>query len=468
MNNPEQENFRDSIATIDKEGKRNFINPKKPKGRYTNYRTYVSWFLLAILFASPFIKINGNQFLLFNIIDRKFNIFGQPFWPQDFYLLVMSLLVSVVFIILFTVIFGRIFCGWMCPQTIFMEMVFRKIEYWIEGDRSKQIKLDKQAWNAEKIRKKTIKWILFAFVSFLIANAFLAYFIGGDILIQHVKDGPVAHVDTFIKLVVFTSVFYFVFAWFREQVCIIACPYGRLQSVLLDNKSIVVAYDHKRGESRQKLRKNEDREEKEFGDCIDCKQCVLVCPTGIDIRNGTQLECVNCTACIDACDSMMDTIGFDRGLIRYASENNIEKGEKFSYNTRIISYIVVLTLLFSFFVTLLFLRNDVQANLLHLPGQLYTTDGEEVSNVYTFKLINKTNDIYENIDIRLISHEGKIEVVGGQINIPKAGLYQGTLFIKINKEDLLSSKEKINIGIYADGELIEKTHTNFSSPLQIK
>jgi len=464
----EQENFRDSIATIDQEGKRNFIHPQKPKGRYTNYRTYVSWFLLAILFASPFIKINGNQFLLFNIIDRKFNIFGQPFWPQDFYLLVMSLLVSVVFIILFTVIFGRIFCGWMCPQTIFMEMIFRKIEYWIEGDRNKQIKLDKQEWNAEKIRKKTIKWFLFAIVSFFIANAFLAYFIGGDTLIQHIKDGPIAHVDTFVKLVVFTAVFYFVFAWFREQVCIIACPYGRLQSVLLDNKSIVVAYDHKRGENRQKLRKNEDREEKEFGDCIDCKQCVLVCPTGIDIRNGTQLECVNCTACIDACDSMMDRVGFDRGLIRYASENNIEKGEKFTYNTRIISYIVVLTLLFSFFVTLLFLRNDVQANLLHLPGQLYTTEGEEVSNVYTFKLINKTNDTFEDIKIRLMSHEGKIEVVGGQINIPKGGLYEGTLFIKINKENLSDSKEKVNIGIYADETLIEETHTNFSSPLQIK
>lgn len=467
MNQAEPENFRDSIATIDNEGKRNFIHPKKPKGRYTNYRTYVSWFLLAILFASPFIKINGNQFLLFNIIDRKFNIFGQPFWPQDFYLLVLSLLVSVVFIILFTVIFGRIFCGWMCPQTIFMEMVFRKIEYWIEGDRNKQIKLDKQSWNAEKIRKKTIKWTLFALVSFLIANAFLAYFIGGDILIQHVKDGPVAHIDTFVKLVVFTSVFYFVFAWFREQVCIIACPYGRLQSVLLDNKSIVVAYDHKRGESRQKLRKNEDREEKEYGDCIDCKQCVLVCPTGIDIRNGTQLECVNCTACIDACDEIMDTVGFERGLIRYASENNIEKGEKFSYNSRIISYIVVLTLLFSFFVTLLFLRNDVQANFLHLPGQLYTTQGEEVSNVYTFKIINKTNDLYENVDIRLMSHEGKLEVVGGQVNIPEGGMYEGTVFIKINKGELSASKEKISIGIYANGELIEKTNTNFSSPLQI-
>jgi cytochrome c oxidase accessory protein FixG len=466
--NSENENFRDSIATIDKEGKRNFIHPKKPQGRYTNYRTYVSWFLLAILFASPFIRINGNQFLLFNIIDRKFNIFGQPFWPQDFYLLVLSLLVSVVFIILFTVIFGRIFCGWMCPQTIFMEMVFRKIEYWIEGDRTKQLKLEKQPWNAEKVQKKLLKWTLFALVSFFIANAFLAYFIGGDVLIQHIVDGPMAHMDTFVKLLIFTSVFYFVFAWFREQVCIIACPYGRLQGVLLDNKSIVVAYDHKRGENRHKLRKDEDREAKQYGDCIDCKQCVLVCPTGIDIRNGTQLECVNCTACIDACDNIMDTVGFDRGLIRYASENNIEKGEKFSYNARIISYIVVLTLLFSFFVTLLFLRNDVQANILHLPGQLYSTEGDIVRNVYTFKLINKTNHPYDNLDIRLISHEGDIEVVGGQVNVPKGGLFEGTLFIKINKKDLSSSKEKLEIGIFSDGELIEETNTNFSSPLQVK
>jgi cytochrome c oxidase accessory protein FixG len=263
-------------------------------------------------------------------------------------------------------------------------------------------------------------------------------------------------------------VFYFVFAWFREQVCIIACPYGRLQSVLLDNKSIVVAYDYKRGENRQKLRKNEDREEKQYGDCIECKQCVLVCPTGIDIRNGTQLECVNCTACIDACDSMMDTIGFDRGLIRYASENNIEKGEKFSYNSRIISYIVVLTVLFTFFVTLLFLRNDVQANFLHLPGQIYSTEGEEVRNVYTFKIINKTNDPYENVDIQLMSHEGKVEVVGGQVNIPKGGMYEGTVFIKIQKGNLSSSKEKIELGIYAEGELIDEANTNFSSPLQIK
>jgi len=462
------EAFRDSIATIDQEGKRNYIHPKKPKGPYTRYRTYVSWVLLAILFASPFIKINGNQFLLFNVIDRKFNIFGQPFWPQDFYLLVLSLLVSVVFIILFTVIFGRIFCGWMCPQTIFMEMVFRKIEYLIDGDRQKQIKLADQEWNAEKIGKRTLKWVLFAIVSFLISNVFLAYLIGGDVLISHVQEGPAAHMDTFIKLLVFTAIFYFVFAWFREQVCIIACPYGRLQGVLLDNKSIVVAYDHKRGENRQKLRKGENREEKELGDCIDCKQCVLVCPTGIDIRNGTQLECVNCTACIDACDEIMDQVGFEKGLIRYASENNIEKGEKFKFNARIISYTIVLTLLLGFLVTLLFLRNDVEATVLHLPGQLYFQEGETISNVYTYKLINKTNNDYENVEVRLLSHEGSIELVGGKITIPKSDLFEGTLFVKIQQDVLESSKEEIKIGIFSEGELIEDTTTNFSSPLRVE
>ena len=463
----EENNFRDSIATIDKEGKRNVIYPKKPKGKFTKYRTYVSWILLLALFAAPFIKINGNQFLLFNIIDRKFNIFGLPFWPQDFYLLVLSMLVGFVFIILFTVIFGRIFCGWMCPQTIFMEMVFRKVEYLIEGDRTKQIKLDKQKWNVEKITKKLLKWAIFGIISFLIANAFLAYFIGGDVLIQHILDGPVEHHKTFINLLVFTTVFFFVFAWFREQVCIIACPYGRLQGVLLDNKSIIVAYDHERGEKRQKMRKTEDREAQGLGDCIECKQCVLVCPTGIDIRNGTQLECVNCTACIDACDEIMDTVGYDRGLIRYTSEDDIEKGEKFSFNARIISYSIILTLLVGFLVTLLFLRNDVASKILRLPGQLYTTEGNTIRNVYTFKLINKTNEVYDNIEIKLISHEGEIQIIGGDVAIPDRGLFEGTLFITIDKEDVHSSKEKLKIGIYSNGILIDTDKTNFLGPVRI-
>ena len=321
--------------------------------------------------------------------------------------------------------------------------------------------------NAEKISKKLLKWFLFAIISFLIANAFLAYFIGGDILIQHILDGPFEHLKTFINLLIFTTVFYFVFAWFREQVCIIVCPYGRLQGVLLDNKSIIVAYDYERGEGRQKMRKKEVREEKGFGDCIDCNQCVLVCPTGIDIRNGTQLECVNCTACIDACDEIMDKVGFERGLIGYNSENNIEKGEKFSFNARIISYSIILTLLVGFLVTLVFIRNDVESKILRLPGQLYTTEGSTVRNVYTFKLLNKTTESYDNVSIKLISHAGKIQVIGGNITIPKGGLYEGTLFILIDKKDLHSSKEKLKIGIYSNDNLIETDKTNFLGPLKI-
>lgn len=331
------ENFRDSIGTITDEGKRAWIYPKKPSGKFYERRKIVSYFLLAFLFSAPFIKVNGNQFLMFNVLERRFNIFGFPFWPQDFHLFVISMIIGVVFVTLFTVGFGRIFCGWICPQTIFMEMVFRRIEYWIDGDRNKQRKLDKQKWDAEKIRKRLLKWIVFLIISFLIANIFLAYLIGSDKLLRYIIDGPQEHLGTLFPLLIFTAVFYFVFAWFREQVCIIACPYGRLQGVLLDNKSVVVAYDHKRGEGengRKKFRKNEDRTVLGHGDCIDCLQCVHVCPTGIDIRNGTQLECVNCTACIDECDHIMESINLPKGLIRYASEDEIEKKETFKLTSR--------------------------------------------------------------------------------------------------------------------------------------
>ena len=312
MSNLPDEAFRDTIATIDEGGNRKFIFPKKPSGKFYKYRKIVSYFLLAILIANPFIKVNGNQFMMFNILERRFNIFGFPFWPQDFYLFVISMLVGVVFVILFTVVFGRIFCGWICPQTIFLEMVFRRIEYWIDGDRGAQSRLAKQEWNAEKIRKRLLKWTVFFLISFGIANVFLAYLVGSDTLLLMVEEGPIAQASNFIALLIFTAVFYFVFVWFREQVCIIACPYGRLQGVLLDNKSINVAYDFVRGEKeigRAKFKKQEDRAVTGKGDCIDCHQCVVVCPMGIDIRNGTQLECTNCTACIDECDTIMETVG---------------------------------------------------------------------------------------------------------------------------------------------------------------
>jgi len=465
----EHERFRDSIGTITSEGKRSWVYPKKPDGILYTYRKWVSYVLLIILFAAPFIKINGNQFLMFNVLERRFNIFGQIFWPQDLYLFVLIMLIGVVFIVLFTVAFGRIFCGWICPQTIFMEMVFRRIEYWIEGDRGKQIRLDKQEWNAEKIRKKSIKWSLFFIISFLIANVFLAYLIGSDRLILYVIEGPSNHSSTIISLLIFTGVFYFVFAWFREQVCIIACPYGRLQGVLLDTKSIIVAYDNKRGEKeagRAKFKKNEDRKASGKGDCIDCSQCVQVCPTGIDIRNGTQLECVNCTACIDACNQMMDAVNLPQGLIRYASEENIEKKKKFQFTPRLKGYASVLFILISVLTGMLFLRSDVEANILRLPGQLFEhKENNVISNVYTYKLINKTALDYKNVHFKLKSHSGIIKTVKeNAIVVPANGMAQGTLFIEINKAALGDEKEKLKIGVYEGDLLMETTTTTFLSP----
>lgn len=469
----EQNNFRDSIGTINKDGGRAWVFPKKPSGKFYEYRKYVSYVLLAFLLLAPFVKINGNQFLMFNVLERRFNIFGFPFWPQDFYLFVISMIIGVVFIALFTVAFGRIFCGWICPQTIFMEMVFRRIEYWIDGDRGAQIRLDKQAWNAEKIKKRTLKWFVFFLISFIIANVFLAYLIGSDRLIQYIAQGPLQHLSTMASLLIFTGIFYFVFAWFREQVCIIACPYGRMQGVLLDNKSIVVAYDHKRGEAengRKKFRKGEDREAIGHGDCIDCFQCVNVCPTGIDIRNGTQLECINCTACIDACDSIMENVNLPKGLIRYASEDNIEKKTKFKFTPRLKGYTAVLFILTGILIGMLFLRNDLQANILRLPGQLYEhKDGNIISNVYTFKLVNKTTKDIEDVNFKLLSHKGTIELVRHKnVTVPAQELMEGTLFIEINNAALTGDKNTLKIGVFSGEEQIETTSARFMAPRSYK
>ena len=249
----EKDDFRDSVATITKEGKRNFIFPKKPKGRLDNLRTWFSIAYLVIFFTLPFIKFNGVPLFMFNIFERKFILFGMTFWPQDFFIFGLGMLTFIVFIILFTAVFGRAFCGWACPQTVFMEMIFRKIEYWIEGDYTRQRNLKKMPWNAEKIKKRALKFVAFFSISFLIANFFLAYVIGMDTLLNYIAQ-PLSHFGTLAAVLAFTSVFFIVYWWFREQVCIVVCPYGRLQGVLLDKNSIVVAYDYKRGDPRGKVK----------------------------------------------------------------------------------------------------------------------------------------------------------------------------------------------------------------------
>jgi len=478
--------FRDSVATISNEGRRNFINPKKPKGRLYNLRTRFSIFYLIVFFTLPFIKVHGEPLLMLNVLERKFIIFGMVFWPQDFFIFGIAMLTFVVFIILFTVVFGRIFCGWACPQTIFMEMVFRKIEYWIDGDSAKQKQLKAMPWNAEKTRKRALKFIIFFSLSFIIVNFFLAYLISMDQLLGYLKD-PFAHIGTLISLLAFTSVFFFVYWWFREQACLVVCPYGRLQGVLLDKDSIVVAYDHKRGEPRGKLKKKEDHDCKcvdckddgacksinqkldaivpQQGDCIDCFACVRVCPTGIDIRNGTQLECVNCTACIDACDAIMVSVKKPVGLVRYASENSIVNAVKLRFTPRIKAYTSVLALLMSLLVFLLVSRTDLDARLMRTAGMTYTSlpDGR-ISNLYNLKLANKT---HEDIPytLKLENMDGEIEVIGNSSLIVKKEDYSHLqFFIKLKRSEIKGWKTDLKIGMYENNKKIKTLEADFIGP----
>lgn len=454
------QSFRDSVATIDKQGHRKFIFPKKPSGKYYTLRTLTSLVFLAVFFAVPFIKVGGEPLLMFNVLDRKFIIFGKIFWPQDFFIFAIGLLTFIVFIILFTVAFGRLFCGWVCPQTNFMEMVFRKVEYLIDGDANKQMQLKAMPWNAEKIRKRITKMAAFYLIAFVIANFFLAYLISMDEVMKMVTEGIDKNFGTFISLIGFTTVFFFVYYWFREQACIVVCPYGRLQGVLLDKNSIVVAYDYVRGEPRGKKKKEEVSN---TGDCIDCNACVRVCPTGIDIRNGTQLECVNCTACIDACDHIMDSVGKPKGLIRYASENNIALKQKTRFTWRMVLYSILLTLLASGLVTLLVTRDDVDARILRSQGQTFQLlpDGR-VSNLYNVKLANKTRKEVPLV-LKLENIKGEIQMIQ-EIKVPKESYFQTSFFVKLNQSEISRRKTPIKIGVYENGKLIKTCKATFLAP----
>lgn len=456
--------FRDSIATVDEQGKRVWIYPKKPSGYYHTLRAIVAVILLVIFFAGPFIRIGGQPMLLLNFLERRFVIMGQPFWPQDFFLLALALIAFFVFIILFTVVFGRVWCGWACPQTLFMEMVFRKIEYWIEGDAQAQRRLDKMPWNRTKIARKSIKHALFVLISIVIAHTAMAYIIGLEETLAIVQTSPLDHLAGFTGLVAFTGIFYGVFARFREQACIAVCPYGRLQGVLLSRQSIVVAYDWVRGEPRAKLRKNESRT---GGDCIDCKLCVHVCPTGIDIRNGTQLECVNCTACIDACDDVMVKINRPKGLIRFASYDSIEKGVKKILSTRVIAYAFVLIALLGVIGYLVFTRSVIETTILKVPGTLYQRTEAGISNLYNIEFVNKTFED-KALELRIQSPSSAVLQQTGEkeLIVPAEGILKSVVMVQIPESELRETRSLVRIDVYADGEKVESLKTTFIGPIK--
>ncbi|MFH1196265.1 MAG: cytochrome c oxidase accessory protein CcoG [bacterium] len=452
------ETFRDSLATVTEEGKRKWVFPRKPSGKFYNARTIVSIFLIAFLFGAPFIKINGHPFILLNFLERKFIIFSIPFGPHDFHLFGLAMIAVFVSIFLFTVIYGRIFCGWICPQTVFMEMLFRKIEYFIEGDSAKQRALKNSTWTKEKFFKKTIKHLVFFGLSFVVSNTFLAYIIGIDELFKIISEPPWLHLGGLTAITIFSIVFYWVFSYFREQACTIVCPYGRLQGVMLDQNSIVIAYDFKRGEPRGKLKKDV---EQNFGDCIDCRLCVDVCPTGIDIRNGTQLECVNCTACIDACDSIMKKIDRPPKLIKYASLKEIETGVRNIFSARAIGYSVVLVILLSLISLLLLTRTQVELSILRTPGLLYQEQSDDkISNLYDLQIINKTFDSFQ-ADISLKNIKGEIKIIGSNLKIESQEVEEAKFFVILPKESIKQLNTPIEIAVNSNGKPLDVIRTSF-------
>jgi len=452
--------FRNRLATVNSEGKRTWIYPKKPSGSFYIARTWVSYLLLLILFMTPFLKINGHPILLLNVVERKFYIFGSRFWPQDFYIFGLIFISMMIFIVLFTVVYGRLFCGWVCPQTIFMELVFRKIEYWIEGDALHQRKLNDQPMSLEKLIKKSTKHMIFFGLSFLIGNMFLSYIIGTKSLFHIMTESPADHIAGFSGMIIFSLLFYFVFSWFREQVCTIVCPYGRLQGVLLDQNSIAIHYDFVRGEPRTK---GGLKNRPVAGHCIDCHQCVDVCPTGIDIRNGTQLECINCSACMDACDSIMDKIKLPRGLIRYASYHELATGVKKMFTPRSIGYTTILIVILSVISFLLITRSPLDTTILRTPGvMVQRLENGKIQNLYNIKIINKT---YEEIDVHLSADHEQAEIkLLNPLTVRPDSSAETVFFMSVPETVLTQKKTHIKIRIFGNGELMGVNKTTFISP----
>lgn len=445
-----------TISTVEKSGKRKWQYAFKPSGKLYNLRTVLSFFYLGIFFLLPFLKYKGMPMFQFNFPDRVFIIFGKIFLPQDYIIFGVAFLVALLFIIIFTLIFGRVFCGWICPQTIFLEMVFRKIEFWIEGPAHKQKIADKSKWTTQLWMKKILKHAIYLFISFLIANTFLSYIIGVDELFKIIREPVSQHIQGFLSIIFFTLVFYSVFAFVREIVCIVICPYGRLQSVLLDKNSVVVAYDYLRGEPRSKKR------EESKGDCIDCNMCVNVCPTGIDIRNGTQMECVNCTACIDACNMMMAKVNRPPDLIKFASENNIATRQKTKFTTRMAIYSVVLLALVGLLSFLIAKQKIFEAEVLRAGGVVLQEQPDgTITNLYRLKAVNKSRNT-EPFLIKLQEQNAELIITGKKIDSLKAGQeIDEQFFIKRKKTDIKSRKEYFHLDIYQGQRVIDTKEVIF-------
>ena len=458
------ETFRNELASIASDGRRKWVYARQPSGRLYRARTILSAFLLGFLLLAPFVTVRGQPLMLLNILERRFVLLGVVFRPQDFYLVVLLALTALVTLVLTTVVAGRVWCGWLCPQTIFMEMVFRKLEYLIEGSAEQQVRRDRAPWTAQKTFRKGIKHAVFFALSFLLANVFLAWIIGAADLKVIVTDPPSRHIAGLVAIVLFSLVFYLVFARFREQACVLACPYGRVLSSLVDRRTITVTYDNVRGEPRRRLAAAAAAGPA-GGDCIDCHQCVTVCPTRIDIRKGVQLECVACTACIDACNGVMQRIGRAPGLIRHTSADAVRDGHTRWLTARVKAYTAVWACLVVTVTTLLVTRPDLDVLILRQPGTLYATvAGGDVANFYTVQALNRTGRPAA-FAVEILEPRGAtITTLGSIGRVEPYGVAESRLLLRLPTTMLAGPSTPVKFAIRSEGRLVQEIDSAFLGP----
>lgn len=428
------------LPTLNADGTRRRIRPRPFTGRYFRARRVVAWALVVLFAGLPFLRVGGKPAVLFDVVAGEFVLFGSIFRATDGVLLMLVMLTIFISIFLLTAWVGRAWCGWACPQTVYMEFVFRPLERWLEGGRANQKRLDREGPSARRLLKHAV----FAVLSVALANVFLAYFVGTERLATWITSSPLAHPSGFSVIAVTSGLVFADFAYFREQMCTVACPYARLQSVLLDSKSIIIGYDRKRGEPRGR---GEGR-----GDCVDCGACVVTCPTGIDIREGLQLECVACAQCVDACDSVMRKLQRPLGLIRYASQRELEhtQGSLSPHRPRLLAYPLMLVALIG---TLIFFARGTsqpEVTLLRGIGAPFDVQGEQVHNQIRVKIQNRSNqdqsyhlELVNLPEARLIAPENPLRVPAGERGVT-------SVFVVLPVGSITSGSREVSFGVQDD------------------
>jgi cytochrome c oxidase accessory protein FixG len=437
------------LATTDEDGHRVYLFPEDVKGFWKTCRTYFYWFLIVVYLVLPWFYINNKPALMINLGKGELTFFGSTFYGVEPVLLFLFVAAGLFFMAAITSLYGRVWCGWACPQTVFIQSIFLKIESLVEGKSRKRRELANGPWTLNRIGRKTLKWFLFTIISLHIAHTFLGYFVGPRELLLISMGHPSEHLTLFILTMIATTIILLDFGWFREQFCIIACPYGRMQSVMMDENSQVITYDVARGEPRRGS--SAELKATDEGDCINCYNCVKVCPTGIDIRRGTQLECIACTQCIDACDDIMLKIKKPKGLIRYSSENEINGHKRKHITFRSLGYaFAFLTLVSLFFY---FLAASTKLDLIFMRSKVpfqVVDSGRTVVNHFTLKIGHQGNRKYElNFLIKDAALKSKISLVTPShptlISTPKKKI---VIFFKFDPSILSSGTRKISVDVF--------------------